>query len=537
MRLSRESIAALASAMLCLVVLGLSGQTAPSLPLSSGGGGSSSAAASCAGDPTCVLRDGSRSFTGAVEMSAGAHVAGAYSSGVALSVTGGNSVKVTGGGGVVVDNGVFGTSTMAVSGFTGERFTLGNAQYCTATNDNGSGAWVSFGDRAALSSPYVGAPAYTGVFSVTSNRTGVYGKTAGILIHGWGAAEGYGVVDLSGSSSAASAAEYPISGNILGAVRWGQVPKGLPSSAAMWCQAGETWDVSQRGTQCFLKTTQTAHTISHTMMKWGMDGSQTQYLDSSALVSAPATFQSYQWGAPAAEAEIASVATEDPSLYAAPNAVGSFASVNLGLANRHISNTPDDLPSCTAFIAGRMEYWQDTNAPSASLCLCAMDAVGGFAWRIISGIQCPDGLTTGITSLTPVTARSSRASNLSVFDVTETPIPMTTEDFDTANMWDGGATTKLTAPRSDYYLIGAGVAWDNASGTGARGYGIRLNGATYIAYHNDAAVTAAALESSLTASYYLTAGDYVEVVAYQNSGGTISVLSTAGNPNLWMKVQ
>lgn len=96
-------------------------------------------------------------------------------------------------------------------------------------------------------------------------------------------------------------------------------------------------------------------------------------------------------------------------------------------------------------------------------------------------------------------------------------------------------TSRLTAPAPGRYLIGGCVTFA-ANVTGVRYLQIRLNGATFIAIQGGLALTGG-LTSILTVEtiYELAAGDYAELVAYQDSGAALN-MTAAGNysPEFWI---
>lgn len=95
--------------------------------------------------------------------------------------------------------------------------------------------------------------------------------------------------------------------------------------------------------------------------------------------------------------------------------------------------------------------------------------------------------------------------------------------------------SRLTAPITGWYMIGGHVRFAAAAG-GNRQALIRLNGTTFIAPYQAASLGAAANpDFSVVTAYQMTAGDYVEVVVFQDSGGAINVLSAANfSPEFWM---
>ena len=105
-----------------------------------------------------------------------------------------------------------------------------------------------------------------------------------------------------------------------------------------------------------------------------------------------------------------------------------------------------------------------------------------------------------------------------------------TERVDVGPMHDTGSNTgRLTVPTGGggLYAIGGQIEFASNS-TGRRGIQIRLNGTTVIAREetgnigsNDHAVTVSTV-------YQLAAGDYVELMGLQASGGSLNMLATAG---------
>jgi hypothetical protein len=87
-----------------------------------------------------------------------------------------------------------------------------------------------------------------------------------------------------------------------------------------------------------------------------------------------------------------------------------------------------------------------------------------------------------------------------------------------------GADARLTAPIAGLYVISANVSWAGASAVGARELALRQNGATIIARDVVAASpTPNTTEQAVSTVARLAAGDYVEVVLRQNSGGSLDI--------------
>lgn len=122
------------------------------------------------------------------------------------------------------------------------------------------------------------------------------------------------------------------------------------------------------------------------------------------------------------------------------------------------------------------------------------------------------------------------------------PLIFDTEREDTGWITDDGGTTvgfwrndgnafweqKLFAQKAGWHTVVGHITWA-ANAAGIRGIAIRLDGATYIAANNQLSNGANNLvQMSVPTIYWLEVGDYVELMAYQSSGGNLNILS-AGN--------
>lgn len=133
-------------------------------------------------------------------------------------------------------------------------------------------------------------------------------------------------------------------------------------------------------------------------------------------------------------------------------------------------------------------------------------------------------------------ARVFNSANISITTATVTALTFNSERYDNGGLHDTGSnTSRLTAPITGLYSIGASVRYA-ANVTGIRNTLIRLNGATFIATDTRTATAGGnATDVTLGAQYQMVAGDYVELVVFQDSGGALNVTS-AGNlsPEFWM---
>lgn len=122
-------------------------------------------------------------------------------------------------------------------------------------------------------------------------------------------------------------------------------------------------------------------------------------------------------------------------------------------------------------------------------------------------------------------ARVINSTSFTVATSTGVGLTFDTEASDTDNIHSTVTNTgRLTATHACYYDIQATVTWNGAAG-GQRVIYLRVNGgADYVDVANADAPGANTFEQKASGTfYYLNAGDYVDVVVLQTSGGTITV--------------
>lgn len=103
------------------------------------------------------------------------------------------------------------------------------------------------------------------------------------------------------------------------------------------------------------------------------------------------------------------------------------------------------------------------------------------------------------------------------------------ERVDVGAMHDTSTNTgRLTVPTGGggFYAVGGCIEFDG-NGTGRRGIQIRLNGATVIAREETGNAGANDHAITIHTVYQLAAGDYVELMALQASGGNLNMLATS----------
>lgn len=142
--------------------------------------------------------------------------------------------------------------------------------------------------------------------------------------------------------------------------------------------------------------------------------------------------------------------------------------------------------------------------------------------------------TTTLTQGSALGARVTHSTTQSLTDGAWTPLTFDTETRDDANFHDNVNPTRLTAPSSGWYDISGFVEFA-ANHVGSRGLRIRLDGAgsgigrTFYDETPQAAVPDV-FQISISLSYYLNAAQYVELEAFQSSGGGLNASGSALNP-------
>lgn len=95
-----------------------------------------------------------------------------------------------------------------------------------------------------------------------------------------------------------------------------------------------------------------------------------------------------------------------------------------------------------------------------------------------------------------------------------------------STVWSTGAT-KLFAPYTGKYLIAAYVGW-LANSNGLREAYVSINGGVALAYDSRMAVNGAATRQTMSFITTITAGQYIELYVWQNSGGSLNINALEG---------
>lgn len=142
--------------------------------------------------------------------------------------------------------------------------------------------------------------------------------------------------------------------------------------------------------------------------------------------------------------------------------------------------------------------------------------------------------------------RAERTTDQVIPDAANTAVTFDTDNSDSWNVWDVANATRLTVPIPGRYLC-IGHLFFAANDNGIRRCIIRLNGSTDIAEQDvvvrNTVVTGAGVTQTNTAyavkmnavstPQTFATNDYIELVAFQNSGGPLNITGTgAPKPSL-----
>lgn len=132
-------------------------------------------------------------------------------------------------------------------------------------------------------------------------------------------------------------------------------------------------------------------------------------------------------------------------------------------------------------------------------------------------------------------ARVNNSGSLSISNSTTTVLTFDSERVDVGAMHSTSVNTgRLTIPSGagGFWMVGGNVVWATNT-TGRRELYIRSGGATLVAGDIRSA-SGDFPAASINQLCFLSAGDYVELVVSQNSGGALNVTATSAySPEFW----
>lgn len=135
----------------------------------------------------------------------------------------------------------------------------------------------------------------------------------------------------------------------------------------------------------------------------------------------------------------------------------------------------------------------------------------------------------------PPKCRVYNSAAISVTNNVETALTFNSERFDTDTMHSTAVNTgRITFTTAGTYLVGGSIRWADTASTAAQRLAIRVGGATKIAETLNNHANNGGSPITVTTLYAFSAGDYVELVAYQNTAGALNVTATGNqSPEFW----
>lgn len=134
------------------------------------------------------------------------------------------------------------------------------------------------------------------------------------------------------------------------------------------------------------------------------------------------------------------------------------------------------------------------------------------------------------------TCRAYRTTLLSTTTATLTTVNLDSERFDNAAMHSTSVnTSRITIPTGGggKYMFGGLLEFAN-NGTGLRQIIILRSGTDELTWGPGPGDASATCPLCTTAQWAFSAGDYIELRGYQNSGGNLNIIVSGGrNPELW----
>jgi len=122
------------------------------------------------------------------------------------------------------------------------------------------------------------------------------------------------------------------------------------------------------------------------------------------------------------------------------------------------------------------------------------------------------------------------SSNQTISNETYTKVQFNTENYDTDNAYDNSSNYRFTIPSGEggNYLISANLRFQSFSGGEIR-LVVRING-TDKGYFNTDVASNIFHSVAITFIKNFSASDYIEIFAWQNSGGNLYVQGSSSEP-------
>jgi hypothetical protein len=148
----------------------------------------------------------------------------------------------------------------------------------------------------------------------------------------------------------------------------------------------------------------------------------------------------------------------------------------------------------------------------------------GQVLTVNTGATAPEWVTPATSGFVGYSGYST--GNQTIAHNTATAIPMGSETFDTSGFHDTTTNnTRITVPagKAGYYLVLGRGFYDIATGGSSIGLGMRINAGTSIFNYDGTISTSAYGGINFSQITYLGVGDYVEFMAYQGTGGNLTL--------------
>ena len=156
--------------------------------------------------------------------------------------------------------------------------------------------------------------------------------------------------------------------------------------------------------------------------------------------------------------------------------------------------------------------WIDVTADKAYVCL---DITTGTAvWTEITGGGGGGG--------SDISVGVNQTSGQVISNNTTTALSWDGEDYDTDTMWEGVINpTRITCKTAGKYLITGSIRYTTSPTTGIPSVKLRLNGTTEFVLQEDS-TPVVRVGKQVTTIKELAVNDYVELLVYQNNGGSLT---------------
>lgn len=145
-----------------------------------------------------------------------------------------------------------------------------------------------------------------------------------------------------------------------------------------------------------------------------------------------------------------------------------------------------------------------------------------------------------VAGFVPAAARVNRTTNQSIPTGVATALSFDAVRFDNSSLFNLANPTRLTASTAGRYIVGGGVDF-LANATGYRQVMIRINSGTVLALvtqPGNQATSNPDAEFAVCTLADMAAGDYVELLVTQTSGGALNCQVLAGrSPEFYMVMQ